>query len=155
GLVAAVFIGLAFWIIRGVVGQTEESRFEQARAEYREKNFAEAARRFRDLAREYSGSTHHAAYKFFGGLSAIRQPAYNPRGRAAEIKDVYDRLRQLAEDHKNSPLLKESRADIRDTLHKVAEHLTQAAEEDADRNLLALAGRVLQQARKYKDGQKD
>jgi outer membrane protein assembly factor BamB len=151
GLGAAVGLAVvvALILVLRKLGRAEESRYDQARAEYQEKNFTEAASRFQALAKDYPGSGQHDAYKFFAELSAIRKPVYSSKARPEEIQEAYQRLVQFAEGRQDSPLLKEVAADLRETFYKLAERLTEAAEQDNDRGPLVLARQALGEARKY------
>jgi outer membrane protein assembly factor BamB len=161
-IIAALFVVLAAagvvaaWIIRGAAGQAEDDRYQEARKEYRDKNFADAVTRFRALQKEYPGSSRRAAYQFFADLSALRQPVYTSQARPKDMKEAYQRLRRFLDDHKDHPLLKEVRADIRDTLFKVVERLTPEGEDQvSDPDLLALARRVFKKAKDFGDRKAD
>src|SRR5207245_194304 len=78
---SAVVFAILYFV--GVVGQTEEARFQAALADYQAGKYASARKQFDDLGRKFPSSERAPTYQFLAGLSGVRDRAYsipaNPR----------------------------------------------------------------------------
>ncbi len=151
-LLVGGLVGVGFWVVKGVVGQTEGKRFEQAQHAYQEKDFVKAEDLFRSLAKEYPRSARQARYEFLAEFSGVRQPAYTSQSSPRAVKLAYEQFRKFLKAHKDEEQLKEARPDVADTLARLAEQLTDWAEQKADPALLAQARGAFREAQGYRTG---
>ena len=120
GLAVAAGVAVVLMLPR----DSEDRRYEQARAKYDAGQLADAGTLFRELVEKFPESPRKQEYQFFAELSGVRDlvEAINP-----DVAKGPKQLRTFLQDHAGDPLLKENRDDIWKSCKRLIEVFTAQA----------------------------
>ncbi|MCI0462639.1 MAG: PQQ-binding-like beta-propeller repeat protein [Gemmataceae bacterium] len=129
----------------------EADRFERALKQYDERNFAEAAERFRTLAIDFPQSPHEAKYRFLAELSDVLEPLQRSGTDDKLLTQNADRLAQFAAENQDNPLLQDAhRAELHEGFRRLARKFLDLADEQLDRSLLQAHDLLVKEAARYR-----
>jgi outer membrane protein assembly factor BamB len=144
-------LGTYLLIYFGVIGESENQRFQRALDIYKKGDYLEASELFWKLGKQFPSSSNLPRYKLLAELSGLRKPVYESQTDAQERVKSLQGLQQFLTENQKNPVLKEYHRDVWDTLHKLVEELTAGAEHQHDNQLLAAARQAKEAADRYKD----
>jgi outer membrane protein assembly factor BamB len=154
-LVLLALVGGGAWLVieasdnRQRGDETELDR--KAQKAYDERDFAEAAVQFRQLALDFPKSANLNKYRFLAEFSDLRDRANRVQTDPTEARRNAEDLLQFAAVNKEDPLLKKHLADLRSDFKRLGGEFEELARQKLDRNLLNFAEILFQRADFRKD----
>ena len=118
-VVGGVFGGVAWWVATSLT-RSEDERYRRAQDEFGNTRYAEAARSFADLARDFPQSERAKEYRFFAEYSQALQPAYEVGG---DPNKGMEELHHFLQAHDRDPLLAPRRAPAGAAFDQIARSL--------------------------------
>jgi outer membrane protein assembly factor BamB len=135
----AVTIGTTWWLLTDPGPSDEEARFERALKDYQERNFGEAAGRFRGLVLDFQQSDNRSKYQFYAELSELSDQVHRLHATWEETRACIVRFDEFLKLYKTEPLLENHKADVAEGLYKLVDETVIQAGLSKDAELLELA----------------
>jgi hypothetical protein len=135
----AVTIGTTWWLFTGAGPSDEVPRFERALKDYKERNFSEAASRFRGLVLDFQESESRSKYQFYAELSDLCDQVHRVHATWDETRACIVKFDEFLKLYQTEPLIENHKADVAEGLYKLVDETIVQASLSKDGALLELA----------------
>ncbi|MCS7014862.1 MAG: hypothetical protein NZM42_01930 [Gemmatales bacterium] len=125
--------GLIGWVAFRAEQSREPHLAREAEKLFREGQYSQALTKYRDLLRQFPGSSRRGEYLFYEHACLLRALLSNPR---VDIHRLAQTATQFLRDYERSPQFAEHRRDLAEALYQVARRTLEEARVSLDRLLL-------------------